>query len=76
MKNIEDKIKVIISDFTEHNIDEITMETELNTDRIEFIEVVMAIEEKFDIDISDEDFYNIQTVREVIEYIKSHPETY
>ncbi len=44
---------------------------DLGADSLDIVELVMAIEEEFDIQIEDADAENIVTVKDVIEYIKN-----
>jgi len=43
---------------------------DLGADSLDTVELVMALEEKFDIEISDEDAQKIKTVGEAVEYIE------
>jgi len=45
---------------------------DLGADSLDTVELVMALEEEFGIEISDEDAEKIQTVGDVIKYIKEH----
>ncbi|MGH7333994.1 MAG: acyl carrier protein, partial [Candidatus Rokuibacteriota bacterium] len=45
---------------------------DLGADSLDTVELVMALEEHFDIQIPDEDAEKISTVGEAIEYIKDH----
>ena len=45
---------------------------DLGADSLDVVELVMALEEKFDIEIPDEDAEKISTVGDAVEYIKSH----
>ena len=45
---------------------------DLGADSLDAVELIMAMEEKFDIEIPDEDAEKITTVKSAIEYIKSH----
>ncbi|MBI4744516.1 MAG: acyl carrier protein [Actinobacteria bacterium] len=47
---------------------------ELGADSLDIVELVMALEEEFDIEISDEDAEQITTVGETVEYIKNRQE--
>lgn len=44
---------------------------DLGADSLDVVELVMAIEEKFNIEISDEDADKLSTVQDLVEYIKS-----
>ncbi len=58
------------------NGDEVTMEAsftkDLGADSLDTVELVMALEEEFGIEISDEDAEKIQTVGDVSRYIDEH----
>ncbi|MCC6219930.1 MAG: acyl carrier protein [Deltaproteobacteria bacterium] len=45
---------------------------DLGADSLDIVELVMAIEEEYDIEISDEDAEKIQTVGDAINYIEEH----
>ncbi|NLY85231.1 MAG: acyl carrier protein [Tissierellia bacterium] len=68
-----EKVREIIA--TQFNIDEdeITMDTAfrdtLNADSLDLVELVMALEDEFGLEIEDEDMEGIKTVGDAIEYI-------
>ena len=45
---------------------------DLGADSLDTVELVMALEEEFDIEISDEDAEKIQTVQDAVDYISEH----
>ncbi len=45
---------------------------DLGADSLDTVELVMALEEEFDIEIPDEDAEKIQTVQDAIDYITEH----
>ena len=45
---------------------------DLGADSLDIVELVMALEEEYDIEIPDEDAEKIQTVQDAINYIKDH----
>lgn len=45
---------------------------DLNADSLDTVELVMALEEEFDIEITDEESEKIKTVQSVIDYITEH----
>lgn len=70
-----EKLQKIIAEVLNVDADEITMETtfvdDLGADSLDIFQIIMGIEEEFDIEISNEDAENIVSVGDVIEQIKS-----
>ena len=70
-----DKIKSIVVDQLGVDEDQVTEDTsfvdDLGADSLDTVELIMAFEEEFDIEIPDEDAQKIKTVKDVIEYIES-----
>lgn len=75
---IFDKIKNIIAEQLSIDEDEVTMEAafieDLGADSLDLVELIMALEENFDIEIPEEDAEKIVTVGDAVEYIKTHTE--
>ncbi len=73
---IEAKVKSIIADQLGVGEDEIKMEKsfieDLGADSLDIVELVMTMEEEFEIEIPDEEAENIKTVGDAINYIKTH----
>ena len=73
-----EKIKGIIADQLGLDASEITMESsfvdDLGADSLDIVELIMALEEEFDIEFPDEDAEKVSTVGDVVEYIKAHTE--
>ena len=70
----ENKVKDIISDQLEVASDKLTMETtfeDIDADSLDIVELVMALEEEFDLEISDQEIENINSVGDVVKYIES-----
>jgi len=71
-----DKIKKIIAEQLGVDETEITPEShfidDLGADSLDTVELVMALEEEFGIEIPDEDAEKIQTVGDVAKYIDEH----
>lgn len=71
----EEKVKEIISKQLGVNASEITQESsfveDLGADSLDTVELVMAFEETFNIEIPDEDAEKIAKVKDAIEYIKN-----
>ena len=71
-----EKIKKIIVDQLGVDDSEVTMEAsfvdDLGADSLDTVELVMALEEEFGIEISDDDAEKIITVGDAIKYIETH----
>ncbi len=74
-KTIEEKVKEIIVDQLGVEEKEVTREAsfidDLGADSLDTVELVMAFEEEFDIEIPDDDAEKILTVKDAIDYIKA-----
>ncbi|HEY0881087.1 MAG TPA: acyl carrier protein [Archangium sp.] len=74
--NIEAKVKSIIADQLGVSEDEIKPESsfieDLGADSLDIVELVMAMEEEFEIEIPDEEAENIKSVGDAINYINTH----
>ncbi|MBD8048881.1 MAG: acyl carrier protein [Clostridium argentinense] len=70
-----EKIRERIAEQLSIEEDEIKMESsfidDLGADSLDIVELIMALEEEFDIEIPDEDAEKISTVGDVVEYIKA-----
>ncbi|WP_055667848.1 acyl carrier protein [Desnuesiella massiliensis] len=75
---IFEKVKAIIADKLSIEEDEITMESsfieDLGADSLDIVELIMALEDEFELEIPDEEAENITTVADVVEYIREHSE--
>jgi acyl carrier protein len=71
---ILEKLKEIISQQLGIPEKDISMESsfvdDLGADSLDLIEIIMAVEEEFDIEISEDDSYKLQTVGDMVNYIK------
>ena len=74
MSNIAARVKSIIVDQLGVDAEEVTLEAsftdDLGADSLDIVEVVMAFEEEFDIEIPDEEAEKIKTVQDAINYIE------
>jgi acyl carrier protein len=71
---IEERVKEIIVEQLGVSEDEVVPEAsfidDLGADSLDIVELVMAMEEEFDMEIPDEDAEKIQTIQDAINYIK------
>jgi acyl carrier protein len=71
-----EKVKEIIIEQLDVEADQVTETAsfieDLGADSLDTVELVMALEENFDIEIPDEDAEKIKTVRDAVEYIDEH----
>lgn len=75
-KEIFQKLKTIIVDQLGVNEENVTMEAtfvdDLAADSLAIVELIMNIEEKFDLEIPDNDTEKIVTIGDVVKYIEEH----
>ena len=75
-ESVEVKIKAIIAEQLgideEEVVNEASFVDDLGADSLDLVELIMALEEEFNKEISDEEAENIQTVQEAIDYINEH----
>jgi len=75
MSEVEAKVKKIIEEKLSVNADQITMDAkfaeDLKADSLDTVELVMALEDEFGLDIPDEEAEKIKTVQDAIDYINS-----
>ena len=76
MSAIDKRIKEIVAEQLGVDEAQVTNEAsfmdDLGADSLDTVELVMALEEEFDIEISDEDAEKIQSVQDAIDYITDH----
>lgn len=73
-----DRVKAIVVEQLGVEASEVTPQSkfveDLGADSLDVVELVMALEEEFDLEIPDEDAEKIATVGEAVKYIESHTE--
>ncbi len=74
--DIFEKVKEITVDQLGADEDAVTMDAsfidDLEADSLDIVELMMALEEEFDIEIPDEDAEKISTVSDAVDYINEH----
>jgi len=78
MASAFDRVKTIVVEQLGVEADQVTPQSkfveDLGADSLDVVELVMALEEEFDLEIPDEDAEKIVTVGEAAKYIESHVE--
>ena len=76
MSDTLEKVQAIVVEHLGVDADKVTASAsfieDLGADSLDTVELVMALEEEFDIEIADEDAEKISTVNEAVEYINSN----
>lgn len=71
-----EKVIEILSEFTEMKTEQMNRDTKLVADMglnsFDVVNVVVAFEEEFDIEISDRAIRNLQTIGNIADYLESH----
>lgn len=71
-----EKVKAIIVDSLTCDEDQVTMEAnlkeDLEADSLDAVELIMAIEDAFDLEIPEEDAAEIKTVGDIVRYLENH----
>ncbi|SHI71412.1 acyl carrier protein [Malonomonas rubra DSM 5091] len=75
MASIEERVKQIVAEQLGVDEDQVTPDAafmdDLGADSLDTVELVMALEEEFDVEISDEDAEKIQKVKDAVDYISN-----
>lgn len=73
---IIDKIKQILADTLDVNVEELSADTniatDLGADSLDVVEILMSIEDEFEVEIPDSEIENIRTIGELAEYIETN----
>ena len=71
-----EKLKKIIAEVLNVDVEEITMDTtfvdDLGADSLDLFELVMSLEDKYDVEIPSEELEKLLTVGDVMKYIEEH----
>ncbi len=75
-ENVFEKVKAIIVDQLGVEEDEVKLESsfieDLGADSLDIVELIMALEEEFEIEVPDEDAEKLTTVGSAVQYIQTH----
>ncbi|MFC0524106.1 acyl carrier protein [Pontibacillus salicampi] len=75
MADVLERVKGIVAERLDVDASKVTMEAsfkdDLEADSLDVVELVMELEDEFDMEISDEDAEKIQTVGDAVNYINS-----
>lgn len=73
-----DKIKDLIVDQLDVEESKVTMDTniqdDLGADSLDIVDLIMAVEDEFEVKIEDEDVENLKTVGDIVNYIDNNAE--
>jgi acyl carrier protein len=73
---VEEKVKQMVAEKLSVEVEEVVPEAsfvdDLGADSLDLVELIMAMEEAFDIEVPDEEAEKLQTVQDAIEYAKAH----
>lgn len=76
MSSVNDRVKKIVAEQLGVKVDEINDEAsfvnDLGADSLDTVELVMALEEEFDIEIPDEEAEKISTIKEAVDHIDAY----
>ena len=76
MKQLEEKVKDIIVEQLGVNPEQVTPQAsfieDLGADSLDIVELVMAMEEEFEVEIPDEEAEHIKTVKDAVNFINEH----
>ena len=69
-----EKVKMILSNQFDVEEDSVTPETniadDLGADSLDVVDLVMSLEDEFDVEIPDEDVENVRTVGDIVKYLE------
>ena len=72
---VQEKVIAVIAKQLEISESEVKMDSlfidDLGADSLDIVDLIMALEDEFDIEISDEDAEDIKTVKDIVDYINS-----
>lgn len=76
MASVYERVRGIVSERLGVDEEKVTMDSEfisdLNADSLDLVEVIMAMEQEFDVEIKDDEAENIRSVSDAVTFIEEH----
>ena len=76
MASVFERVQSIVAERLSVDTDKVTMDAEfigdLDADSLDLVEVIMALEQEFDLEIKDDEAENIRTVANAVDFINEH----
>ncbi|MDQ3044677.1 MAG: acyl carrier protein [Chloroflexota bacterium] len=76
MASVYERVQSIVAERLGVDEDKVTMDAEfigdLNADSLDLVEVIMALEQEFDVEIKDDEAENIRSVKDAVSFIQDH----
>jgi acyl carrier protein len=76
LASVFERVQGIVAERLGVDEDKVTMDADfigdLNADSLDLVEVIMAMEQEFDVEIKDEEAENIRTVKDAVSFIEEH----
>ncbi|MGH2557832.1 MAG: acyl carrier protein [Thermomicrobiales bacterium] len=76
MATVLERVRSIVAERLGVDEEKVTLEAEfigdLNADSLDLVEVIMALEQEFETEVSDDDAENIRTVGDAVSFIEEH----
>ncbi len=73
---VEEKVRKIVAEKLSVEAEEVVPEAsfvdDLGADSLDLVELIMAMEEAFDIEVPDDEAEKLQTVQDAVNYVKAH----
>lgn len=71
-----EKVREILMEQLDVEEDAVTMDAnivdDLKADSLDLVDLLMALEDEFDVEVPDEEVENIKTVRDLVRYVEAH----